>query len=141
MYKSPIEITQHRIICDSSKQLDEAIFTAVVRADIHVDRNELVKALQYDRNQYEKGFEDGKAEAAKWISVKDRLPEMIHVDEVGLRTSNRCYVCGIDEYGIKHVALSKLLNGKWVLFGKLRDAEVTHWMDASFPEPPKEDSK
>ena len=39
-----------------------------------VDKDELLKALQYDRDQYKKGYEDG-LKASKWISVEDRLPD------------------------------------------------------------------
>ena len=31
--------------------------------DIKVDKHELLRALQYDRNQYEKGYADAKADA------------------------------------------------------------------------------
>lgn len=44
----------------------------------NIDKEELVKALAYDRHQYENGYQDGKAEAEQgtgWISVDDRLPE------------------------------------------------------------------
>ena len=32
---------------------------ATIRQYVDVDKDELIRALQYDRNQYEKGFEDG----------------------------------------------------------------------------------
>lgn len=77
MYESPIEIFQHKIRTDISSHVDDAIYTAVVRTDIHVDRDELIKALSYDRGQYDKGFSDGLEEGKpKWISVKDRLPKV-----------------------------------------------------------------
>ena len=123
MYKSPIEIIQHRANYDSSKHLDEGIFTAIVRADIHVERDELIKALQYDRDQYQKGFEDGKS-LNKWISVKDRLPEekqsvLVH------------YVDG-------WMPIAFLLNGKWYQSGgETSWLSVTHWMP--LPEAPKEE--
>ena len=145
MYKSPIEIIQHRINYDSSKQFDEAIFTAVFLSDIYVDRNELVKALQYDRNQYEKGFEDGKTEAAKWISVKDRLPEddenlhfyddghirftsvLVHEEKRGTSIANRLM--------IRHhmnPALDEFATDGWVWS---RPSEPTHWLP--LPEAPE----
>ena len=59
MYKSPIEI-----ICgDIQKQIDNDIYRVVQKYDIKVDKNELIQALQYDRDQYEKGYADGKATA------------------------------------------------------------------------------
>ena len=35
------------------------IFQAIQKCDIVVDKQELIKALQYDRGQYEKGYNDG----------------------------------------------------------------------------------
>lgn len=54
MYKSPIEI-----ICGQIKtQIDGDIYSAVQSYDIKVDKHELLRALQYDRGQYEKGYAD-----------------------------------------------------------------------------------
>ena len=61
MYKSPIELMRTQIETDFENQ----IITAVARTGIHVDKHELIKALQYDRNQYDKGFDDGRKETAK----------------------------------------------------------------------------
>ena len=63
MYKSPIELMQTQIETDFENQ----IITAVARTGIYVDKYELIKALQYDRNQYDKGFDDGRKETAKEI--------------------------------------------------------------------------
>ena len=61
MYKSPIELMRTQIETDFENQ----IITAVARTGIRVDKHELIKALQYDRNQYDKGFDDGRKETAK----------------------------------------------------------------------------
>ena len=56
MYKSPIEIfTEEMRFC-----YDNNMMEAVQRYDIQVDKDELLKALRYDRQQYEMGFADGK---------------------------------------------------------------------------------
>ena len=56
MYKSPIEV-----IADEMKfRYDNEIIRAVQRYDIKIDKDELVRALEYDRHQYEKGYADGK---------------------------------------------------------------------------------
>ena len=59
MYKSPIEMLmtdiQHQIV----KQQEDAIYKAVVNVGVNVDKEELIRALQYDRGQYEKGYRDG----------------------------------------------------------------------------------
>ncbi len=54
-WESPIEIIVNQI---ESAWMDET-FRVIQKVGINVDRNELIKALQYDRNQYEKGYEDG----------------------------------------------------------------------------------
>ena len=63
MYKSPIELLvteiQHQIV----KQQDEEIYKAVLNYVPNVDKEELIRALQYDRDQYEKGYSDGKRDA------------------------------------------------------------------------------
>ena len=52
MYKSPIEL----IIGKMQIQIDDDIYRAVQNVGINVDRVELLKALEYDRGQYEKGY-------------------------------------------------------------------------------------
>ena len=55
MYELPIEI----LFGDMSRKIDDKIYAATVNVGINVDRDELVRALQYDRGQYEKGYVDG----------------------------------------------------------------------------------
>lgn len=55
MYKSPIEIVHSQLRI----QQENYILKAVQEYNITVDKEELLKALQYDREQYEKGFADG----------------------------------------------------------------------------------
>lgn len=55
-WESPIEIIVNQI---ESAWMDET-FRVIQKVGINVDRNELIKALQYDRKQYEKGYEDGR---------------------------------------------------------------------------------
>lgn len=55
MYLSPIDIVTEPI----TYKLDDAILSAVGKVGIHVDKDELLKALEYDRDQYSKGFIDG----------------------------------------------------------------------------------
>lgn len=66
MYQSPIEI----IIGKMQTQIDDDIYRAVQNVGINVDRAELLKALEYDRGQYEKGFNDGFAQALE-IALQD----------------------------------------------------------------------
>lgn len=57
MYKSPIEIIYGQL----NLQFENDLVKAVQDCEIHVDKEELIKALKYDREQYEKGYKDAKA--------------------------------------------------------------------------------
>ena len=58
-------------------EYDNMVITAIRKVDINVDKDELIKALQYDRNQYIRGYEDGKNVAIdKWIKLYDWLNDM-----------------------------------------------------------------
>lgn len=54
-YKSPIDV----IYQGFQTKLEGDIFEAIYSYGVDVDKDELVKALKYDRDQYRKGFEDG----------------------------------------------------------------------------------
>ena len=59
MYESPIKVFQGNL----EMQFEGEILKAVQRADITVDRDELIRALRYDREQYQKGFDDARKDA------------------------------------------------------------------------------
>ena len=54
MYKSPIEI----LTTDIKTQIENDVMYAVIKQGVFVDRDELIKALKYDREQYDKGYND-----------------------------------------------------------------------------------
>lgn len=67
-YKSPIEILKETII----KETDDNIYKAVLGVAINVDKDELIKALEYDRQQYENGYDAGyKAAKDEIVRCKD----------------------------------------------------------------------
>ena len=75
MYKSPIEVYANDMLSQIRQREEDQIVAEVSQAvDVNVEKEELIKALNYDRNQYYKGYEDGKR-ASKWIPVDERLPE------------------------------------------------------------------
>lgn len=55
MYESPIEIIKGAF----TTEYENGVMTAVQKYGVNVDKEELIKALNYDREQYRKGFEDG----------------------------------------------------------------------------------
>lgn len=67
MYESPITITE-RFVNKAREQMENDIMnnvlTVVAEYGINVNKDELFKALQYDRNQYNKGYADGYSEFA-----------------------------------------------------------------------------
>ena len=72
MYESPIDLYLSDISHQIMKQQDEQIYQAVVHFFPDVKREELLKALQYDRGQYEAGYADGKRDAmAELVRCKD----------------------------------------------------------------------
>lgn len=54
-YEPPIKV----IIAKVNEQLDGEVLKVVQRVGIDVDRDELIKALRYDRDQYYRGFING----------------------------------------------------------------------------------
>ena len=81
-YKSPIDL----IIGEMQTQIDDDIVKAVQAYDICVNKDELIKALNYDRGQYQNGYKNGFNDAkqhGKWIE---------HEDCTG--TFNKCSNCG-----------------------------------------------
>lgn len=58
-YKSPISIDLESVMKAISKAIDGRIMEAIRDADIFVNRDELIRTLNYDRNSYDAGYEDG----------------------------------------------------------------------------------
>lgn len=68
MYESPISITEitDNIIKEQNEQFENDLMYQIrINYHIDVDKEQLIRALQYDREQYEKGYQDGKADAQK----------------------------------------------------------------------------
>lgn len=70
MYKSPIEMFYGGL----QMEQENNILKAVQDVGVHVDRAELIKALMYDRQQYQKGYADGYNEG-----VKQGLHEVVNI--------------------------------------------------------------
>lgn len=65
MYESPIHLITQDVMTRLDKNVEESVLTAVRQVGVNVDRDELVKALNNDRGQYQIGFHDGQVEALK----------------------------------------------------------------------------
>lgn len=58
-YESPIEVIYQDIYHRINVDLEDNIYKAVINCGIQVDKEELIKALKYDREQYDKGRRSG----------------------------------------------------------------------------------
>lgn len=84
-YQSPIDVIMGQMhIC-----YENEICKAVQNVGVNVDKNELMKALQYDRGQYQKGYADRDSEIIRckdcWKRDFDNCPfnefSLFHPDD------------------------------------------------------------
>jgi hypothetical protein len=64
MYESPI-----KLIRQMDTEIENELFKAVLKVGVDVNQEELIKALQYDRDQYKKGYNDGVKEFAERVKI------------------------------------------------------------------------
>lgn len=81
MYESPVNLIYHDIETQIIQQQEQTILEAIRRYDVVVDKDELIKAMNYDRNQYSKGYKDG---------VKDVL-DKIRAEIEELKNAPPCF--------------------------------------------------
>ena len=69
MYESPIRLCEvaDQITEHFNKELEAYTLNVLKKYDIAVDKEELTKALEYDRKQYEKGYKEGFYDARELI--------------------------------------------------------------------------
>lgn len=104
-YEPPIKL--HRIVNDIIKDYNDKLEDKVVMSiqqqiGVDVNKEELMHALRYDRDQYKKGYDDGLADGyAKGIS-----------DKIAAETAVRDFVNKIyltDEYRYGSAALKNVI--------------------------------
>ena len=104
MYEPPIHKLLTEIETNLRQQEENAVLQAVVSVGVNVDKEELIKALQYDRGQYEKGYEDGCRDSRKhgeWTTIEDDWNE---------ETIYQCSVCKEEFVTIDGTPPENLLN-------------------------------
>ena len=82
-WESPITKIMGEIQNQIVKQEENCIFAIKQSIGYSVDKNELIKALNYDREQYDKGYRDGVKETfkAELEEIKAEAEELIeHCD-------------------------------------------------------------
>lgn len=70
MYDSPIKLFLDSAGFQINEQVENGVYEAVQHYGITVGKDELIRALRYDRGQYDKGYADGKCDAVKhgrWV--------------------------------------------------------------------------
>lgn len=67
-YESPITV----IFDDVRSTIDDYIMTQIGRVGVVIDKEELIKAINYDRDQYSKGLKEG-LRAASTDELLDEL--------------------------------------------------------------------
>ena len=75
MYESPIEMICNDIQTRIVKQQENDVYQAVQQYGITVDKEELLKALRYDREQYTKGYNDALDKVKEYIRYFAHMQE------------------------------------------------------------------
>lgn len=78
-YESPIDV----IVGEFEMKMEGDIMKSVQRVGINVDKKELLKALEYDRGQFEKGY----------LAAKKKY-ERPHGEWIVSMSNTRCSNCG-----------------------------------------------
>lgn len=98
MYESPICLAIGEVSNEIVKKQDDMIFTEVTNMiGVQVDKDELLKALAYDRDQYDKGYQeghiDGFAKAEKMYARPHGEWKQITEPDIWGKTKYQCSVC------------------------------------------------
>ncbi len=143
-YESPVTVQIRKIAEQIEEQREnELILKISEQMGVNIDKDELTRALAYDRDQYRRGYEDGwrarSKEVPQWVSAEDELPEdmqrvLIWFEYYRYGDFN----CMYQTYGFGYVC-----DGKWSPFinGETgwQDYRVIAWQP--LPEPYKGDEE
>ena len=147
MYKPPMELTcgplQFREAANTAlvedmtdymnEQQEKILMEATRTVGISIDKEELVKAINYDRHQYEQGYDDGFKDGLQegsnfndWISCEDKMPP----------PNVSVFYYGVDSLGpVWGIGKWNPIKDKWELtIGYFDKSVVTHWMYRTTPK-------
>lgn len=121
MYDSPINLIEKQMAFDIDKAIEGEVWKVTKEIGIDVNKEELIKALQYDRDQYEKGYKDA---TPKWIPVSERLPK--YGEKVLCWTTYNAFEVGYrdNEWGQDVWTTGKFASGTF---------RVVAWMPLPYP--------
>lgn len=123
MYESPINVYE-KIAKKSIEQEENYIHVQVCKQlGVSVDKDRLMRALLFDRYQYDRGYRDALQEN-EWIPVERRLPDT----EINPLTHDyNGYLCTVrfgDDYDLRFY---KFGNGHFWNGGEIMDEYVVAW--------------
>lgn len=75
-YESPINVVLGKMRFEQ----ENGIYKAIQEQGVYVDKDELIKALKYDREQYEKGYYNGYMAASSGADLYEALQSIIWYD-------------------------------------------------------------
>lgn len=109
-YKPPVELEYHegtpeiKSVWDNMRDAEGRILDQVeehivaqcsVAVGVKIDREELIKALRYDRGQYDKGYQDGIRDSAGELQYfKNRVCELCGITHADSGDPNNCELAG-----------------------------------------------
>lgn len=73
MYESPIELITTNMMTEIVKNQETEIMRAVQGVGVNIDKDELLKALSYDRQQYQKGYADGVKDVIEKLKERNKF--------------------------------------------------------------------
>ena len=107
-YESPIEFIYNEVVPEIEMKQEEMVMQAVMQCGVVVkDADELVKALKYDRDQYNAGAKDAMRHACKAMAkycaehcyyTKYYYSRYKDVDEVMEHLEKKCENCPLGEF-------------------------------------------
>lgn len=71
-YNSPITVMIEKIQNEMAQDIEEAVLQEIFKIGVKVDKDELIKLLNNDRDTYLRGYQDGIS------SVSDKIQEILH---------------------------------------------------------------
>lgn len=114
-YKSPSNVVSSEL----RAEVENNIYKSMTNIGI-IDKDELIKALIYDRNQCEKRISDA---TPKWISVEEKLPKAEEKVIVTIKDDSA-------DSPIYYTSVGWYYKGIWVV-----ENEVSHQVTAWMPRP------
>lgn len=80
MYENPINLIVRDIEEQIIQQTEQTILETIRKCGVDVDKDELIKALNYDRDQYSKGYKDGVNDTLNKVRAELHATAELHED-------------------------------------------------------------